>query len=488
MLIGTGAKVRQASSPRDVASARVGGPRALTSPVERIGWLLPAFVLLLFVLRPLGPVKDPDAFWHIVAGQHLQQTGQFILNDPFGAGTENIWILNQWLPELLMHWANAVGGLAGVAWLLCLGSLLVGLAVMASARRRSSPLVAALVTAVAFVAMSGSLSPRPQLVTFAFAAITTSAWLLTREDLRIRWWLVPLTWLWACSHGMWFFGPVLGAIVILGLLAERRVSIGAAVRLALVPLLSVGVAALTPVGPRLFTSPFQVGEVTSLISEWQPAGLGDVGLLACLVLVGVVVFTQARRWTRDWVAVFLTLFALVLALSWGRTIAVAAVVLAPLVAQAVHEMMGQPPTVRATRRESWASGVAGILALGLVLLLAPGVAGEPGRGPSALDAPLAHLPTGTVVCNDQADGGWLMLRHPRLKPTMDTRVELYSVERIRHYLAFVSGADGQQTYVNEVRCAYAVLPNDARVVGRLTSEVGWVRVAEAGGYIMLGRR
>jgi hypothetical protein len=105
----------------------------------RFGWLLPDVVLAFFVLKPLGPLKDPDAYWHVVAGQHLEQTGQFVLDDPFGATTEKVWILNQWLPELLMHWAHRAYGLAGVAWLLCLGSLLVGVAVLAACRRWSPP-------------------------------------------------------------------------------------------------------------------------------------------------------------------------------------------------------------------------------------------------------------------------------------------------------------------------------------------------------------
>ncbi|MFC7595441.1 hypothetical protein ACFQU3_09015 [Terrabacter sp. GCM10028922] len=452
--------------------------------MARIGWLLPAFLLLLFVLKPLGPVKDPDAYWHVVAGEHLQQTRQFVLDDPFGAATENVWILNQWLPELIMHWAHTAYGLAGVAWLLCLGSLLIGVAVLASCRRWSSPLASALVVAVAFVALSGSLSPRPQLVTFALTAVTTSAWLLTREDGRARWWLVPLTWLWACSHGMWFVGPVVGGAVVVGLVLERRVAPRSAARLAVVPALSVVFAGVTPVGPTLYTSPFQVSGVTELISEWQPPGLGDPALIAALALVALVVVDQMRRDRLEWTAVLLTLVAMMLALSWARTVGLAAVVLAPLAAKAIQRLMRQPVS-RARRRERLAAGSAGAVALGVAALLAPSVAATPAIGPNGLEAALSRLPAGTVVCNDQADGGWLMLRHPDLKPTMDTRVELYTVERIQAYLAFMSAGPGWQTYPAEVRCTYAVLPSDAAVVPALRWSGGWQVVEQAGGYVLL---
>ncbi|GGN09521.1 hypothetical protein GCM10009721_41760 [Terrabacter tumescens] len=473
-----------AVASRTKVYAIVPSPR---SPADVIGWLLPGLVLLLFCLKPLGPLKDPDAFWHIAAGKHLMQTGEFVLDDPFGAATEKVWILNQWLPEVLMHWAHTAYGLPGVAWLLSLASLLVGVAVYAACRRRSSALVSALVLAVTFVALSGSLSPRPQLVTFALAAIASSAWLLTREDGRARWWLVPLTWLWACSHGMWFMGPVIGGLVVVGMLLERRVSARQAARLALVPALSVVVAALTPVGPRLFTSPFQVSGVTGMISEWQPPGLTDPGLLAALGLVLVVVVDQVGRRRADWTVVLLTVLALVLAVTWSRTTGLAAVVLAPLAAMAIQRVTRQEAP-RIPLRERVAVLVAVVVSLVLAGLLAPATAASPAIGPNGLDAGLARVPTGTVVCNEQSDGGWLMLQHPGLRPTMDTRVELYNVERIRAYLGFVAADPGWQDYADQVGCVYAVLGANAAVVPAMRATGDWQLVDQAGGYALLRSR
>jgi hypothetical protein len=39
-----------------------------------------------------------------------------------------------------------------------------------------------------------------------------------------------------------------------------------------------------------------------------------------------------------------------------------------------------------------------------------------------------------------------VFRHPDLKPTMDTRVEVYTVERIQEYLAFIAASPGWQSY------------------------------------------
>ncbi|GAA2490524.1 hypothetical protein [Terrabacter carboxydivorans] len=454
------------------------------SPLARISWLLPPLVIALFALKPLGPVKDPDAFWHVVAGEHLLSTGQFVLDDPFGAATEKTWILNQWLPEVLMQWAHAAYGLPGVAWLLCLGSVLVGLAVLGACRRRSSPLVSALVLALTFVALSGSLSPRPQLVTFALSAVTSSAWLLTRDDGRARWWLIPLTWLWACSHGMWFVGPVIGATVIVGMALERRVSVRGAARLGLVPLLSVAAAALTPVGPRLFSSPFQVEGVTAYISEWQRPSLTEPATLAALSLVVPIVVRLRRRWRQEWTAVLLGALALVLVTSWSRTVGLGAVILAPLTAKAIQDLLSEPAPDR-PRRERGAVTAFALGSLLLAALLLPTVAATPGIGPNGLDEALNRLPAGTVVCNDQADGGWIMLQHPGLRPTMDTRVELYTVDHIKAYLGFMAADAGWRNYAARVGCSYALLPVKLPVLEAMRTTGGWSLVEQTQGYSLL---
>lgn len=465
-------------------AVRVSGQAHGGSPAARVGWLLPPLVLVLYALKPLGPVKDPDAYWHVIAGEHLAQTGQFVLEDPFGAATEKVWILNQWLPELVMNWAHAAYGLPGVAFLLCLGSLLVGLSVFAACRRRAGPLPTALVLGLVFVALSGSLSPRPQLVTFALTAVTTSTWLLTRQDGRARWWLVPVTWLWACSHGMWFMGPVVGGVVVAGMALERRVSLRDVARLTTVPVLSVGAAAVTPVGPRLFASPFQVGGVTPYISEWQRPSLTSPAVLSALVLALVIGLDLLRR-RAEWTTILLTVAAVGLTLSSARTVGLGAVIAAPVAAAAMQHLLRQP-VASPPSRERVVVGVVGVLSLVIVGLAAPAVAAAPALGPNGLDGALDALPRGTVLCNDQVDGGWLMLQHPGLRPTMDTRVELYSVEHIEAYLGFVAGSAGWEAYPRRVGCTYAVLPTSAAVIPAMRASGDWPVVAESPGYVLLG--
>ncbi len=283
-------------------------------------WLLvvmPGLIMSFLALRVIEPIKDPDTYWHIASGDHLRQTWDFVLDDPFGASAEKPWILNQWLPQLAMSFADQVAGLAGVVWLTVLGTLGVLAALYVSCRRRSSPLVATLVVAVAFLATSGSIAPRPQLVTFAMTAVATDAWLRTAEDRKPRWWLIPLTWVWACSHGMWFMGIAVGLATIAGLLVSRRVAPREAARLGIIPVGSLAAAALTPVGPVLLWSPFQVSGVTAYITEWQPPSPTSPTLLAALGLILLVVVDAVRNAEGRVVHVLLlTALALVLAVTY----------------------------------------------------------------------------------------------------------------------------------------------------------------------------
>ena len=56
---------------------------------------------------------------------------------------------------------------------------------------------------------------------------------------RTPWWLVGLSWVWACCHGLWFLGPLVGLVVVVGLALDRARPRAELLRLLAVPLLSV---------------------------------------------------------------------------------------------------------------------------------------------------------------------------------------------------------------------------------------------------------
>ncbi|GAA2159906.1 4-amino-4-deoxy-L-arabinose transferase-like glycosyltransferase [Humibacillus xanthopallidus] len=444
-------------------------------------------VLVVFVaIRVVEPLRDPDSFWHIAAGARLAHTWDFVTTDPWSASSTQPWILNQWLPELAMSAAYRLGGYAAVVWLFIIASVGVLLVVWATCRARSSMLTAAVITMAAFFALSASLSPRPQLASFALAAVTTHAWLRSIDDHRPRWWLIPLTWLWACSHGLWFLSAGIGSAAVLGLWAGRGVRGRDLTRLALVVLGSLSVGALTPVGPRLLASPFQVHEVTQFITEWQPPARTDPHLLvtlALLVLATVGAWRPPR--SRRWAHLLLCLMALALALTYVRTIGLAAVIAAPMAAGALHGLTGMARE-RVARTEILVTTGLVLLALGVAGLTAAVRAQDSGLGPEAMGPALSKLPGGTVVCNDLLYGGWLILEHPDLRPTMDSRFEIYSVDQIEAYRDFISGGSNWRQYVASTGCAYALLKADSPAL-QVVSGAGWRTEATTKDLVLMAR-
>jgi len=84
---------------------------------------------------------------------------------------------------------------------------------------------------------------------------------------------------------MWFAGPLVGFAVVAAMLldgADRRRTL----KLAVVPVLSVLVAAVTPVGPTLLLAPFAVGDYTKYVSEWAPVSLTSPFLAVTVVMLG----------------------------------------------------------------------------------------------------------------------------------------------------------------------------------------------------------
>jgi hypothetical protein len=447
--------------------------------------VLPGLLVMFVAFRVLRPVQDPDTYWHIEAGRLLSETWDFVTVDPWGAAASLPWIYNQWLPQLLMSWTEERFGLGGIAWLLSLGSAAVIAIVWWTCRRRASSLASVVIAALAALAMMGSLTPRPQLVTFALTAVFVDVWLRTAEDGRARWWLVAVSWVWACSHGMWFLGGLVGLVTVAGMALDHARPPRQLGRLALVPVLCLLAGALTPVGPRLLTSPFQVSEVAGYIIEWQPPSPTSPSLIAVLLLAALPILSGLRTKDRlSWHVVLLLGLTIVLALLYLRTLPIAAAIVAPLAAETSSRVLPREPVAR---REAVLTASLATLALVVAGFLAVATAGKPGSGPNDLDGPIAALPRGTVVCNESGDGGWLIWKHPNVRVTLDTRVEIYSVEHIEDYARFLRAEPGWQEYPARAGCAYALLPTSEPVVEALTTRLGWSVVATGKNRVLLRR-
>ncbi len=450
------------------------------------------------------PMSDPDTLWHLVLGRRLADTGSFVL--PREGLMSRDYLYNQWLPELVAAGVERVTGLPGVAVLAhAVRALALG-GIYSLARRYAGPLRSAGITLLVLVAGLGAFTARPQLAGLALLVGSVYGWRATAHDGRARWWIVGIAAAWAACHGSWLIGVAVGAATVAGM-AVRTGSVRGLRGPTLVVAASALMGAALPPGVRWGEQLLAVREVTWFADEWRPPSLTSVHLLAFLLLVllsGPALVHNGRaaddlgraraglpglvgRSWRNCAVELLTLgLALAVGLSATRGLAIAAVLLVPLAADArrtpTSGRAGPCPTRRGERRLLGAA-----LAVGLIVALglAPRVAREPDRVPTHISAVLAALPPGTVVANDPALGGWLLWAYPHLVPVIDTRLEAYGSAHLAAVVA-VSTADGDwSSQLDRWRVGAVLLPTTSALVNALRAEGGWREVGQDRGYVVL---
>jgi hypothetical protein len=448
------------------------GPSVLTI----LRFVMPTIVVVGMFAVLTNHAKDPlsntDTYFHLRFGHEFLH-GAWSLGHPGSVTTlgTNDWVPTQWLPQVVMAQTEDWFGLAGVAWLSGLIYLALAFTVWAIARRYASPLAAAPVTVVALLAAGPGMSMRPQVLSYLFIAVTTAAWLRTREDRKARWWLVPLAWVWAMVHGMWPVGIVIGVVAVLGLALDRAVSRREWLRLAAIPVLSAVVTALTPVGPALYGAVLQVNSRGHYFAEWQPPDFRDANCIALLVLLAPVVLRLARRTTpMPWTELLLLGLAVGWALYTNRTVNVAAMMLVPFAAAALQAGLKERYAV--SRAELFSVVAGAVACLAVLAVLVPRTADEPPAYPTWLGS-LGDLPDGTVVLNDWGEGGYLMWRFPHLDFVMNGYGDIFTDAELERNYTMDATNPGWISDVKGTGARYAVLRPGSRLAYDLVNLEDW---------------
>jgi hypothetical protein len=150
--------------------------------------------------------NDPGTFWHTVVGQQVLATGQFLHTDQFSftcAGQP--WTASQWLGECALALLHGLSGFDGI--LLATATLLAGFYTWAAHRLIRAGIhwwLALLLAALAIKASSYHFFARPHLLTIVFLGWTFARlcdFEAGRIPLRGLFWLVPVSAVWANTHG-----------------------------------------------------------------------------------------------------------------------------------------------------------------------------------------------------------------------------------------------------------------------------------------------
>jgi hypothetical protein len=159
-------------------------------------------------------LSDPGLGWHLRNIDAMIAKGGWLTQDPFsGPRGRQPWWTNQWLGELPLWLGNRWAGLEGIAAVATLVLAFTFRCLYRMLERDGLPWpAAALWTALAAAAISGSWVARPNLFTLLFAMLTARAcesFHAGRITARSLLWLLPLFAVWANTHGGFVAGLIL---------------------------------------------------------------------------------------------------------------------------------------------------------------------------------------------------------------------------------------------------------------------------------------
>lgn len=476
-------------------------------------WMPPSHVILaltlgaiLFAITLGKGVRDPDYFWHVVAGEYIVSTGAVPAADPFSftwAGQP--WTPHEWLSEVVIHGLVAVLGEIGALAVFALipgGTILILAVLLARMGVRTWAQAPAL--ALAALVISPYATLRPQALSWLLLAVTVALLVSVRPESRRRLLLVlPLFVLWANLHGLYIVG--IGVVVAYGLFtllgrtplaAHRWWAVGA------VALAFVG-AMVTPAGPLGVLYPLRYSQEWGLanIQEWQspdfhsPAHWPLIALLVALILNG-------GRATPGWLQL-IAYVGTVMALVALRNAPVAAVLAIPTLALGLEDRLRawrgdhRPASARmALGRRGMEMAAALAVVIGALVIFAP-----PGltRSPSVQQAE-AGYPIDAVnllerdhpqirVLAEYGWGGYLIYRlfDGGGRVFVDGRNDMYAERILDDYTAISQGDEGWGDLVDEYGVEALLFPPAQPITKGLAQAAGWCEAHRDDNSVLLLR-
>lgn len=472
-----------AAAPAKLERARGGLSEGFKTAIAMVCLLV---VMARVTIHAGQPLDNGDTWFHLRIGHELW--GSWSLGHPgqLSSHATSAWVPTQWSTEMVAAKMEDWFGLPGVAWMFGALFLAFIVAVYLGCRRQGGALPAMVATGMAVIASTPSLSARPQVVTLLLLAVTTSSWLRSASTGRVPWLLIPITWVWATAHGMWTAGLVLSLVCCVGILLDRSVDRRTAVRMFAVPALSLAAACLTPLGPRVLSGQVAVGARTQLISEWGATSFRELPAFVAGVMIALVVI----RWARARQASWLHLLILLVGCGWvalvSRTVGCGAVVVAPLLAASLQDVLGDRSPWRRIRRGELVTMLAGAAAcLTALALVAPHSADHPGKVPDAFTSRLSSLPAGSTVAVEDSAGAWIEWRFPRLNPMIDGMLDAYPVDYIAGFADFGAVKPGWTGYLHRSGARVAVTRRGSSLTAALQDQLHWQAVDKDGRYVYL---
>ena len=481
------------------------------------------------------PVSDNDFFWHLAVGRDIVAHGVPRVDVYSWTVAGKAVLPDQWLGELLMYTAYAIGSWGGTIALRALAvGALIGIVVWtALAERPQRPLIAVLASLPAIGVSRFAWTDRPELFGLVcFAILIALLRAVRRGSLAALVSCIPLVLLWANLHGSYALG--LGLVIVVALEraivdpSRRRQYAGIAIACVVATFVTpAGLATWTSSGGHFLSPPRFVQEEGTPDVTTLPGLLFSVALLASLATA--MLAPQTRR--RD----VLFEIAVLLPVAFVSLTATRQLVFFPIAAAPFLSLWGPSAWAEGVRtlREAWgdaaqrvlpslirtrmtasrtrgsraqrdprphvveggtrehamplgrlaANLAAGLLAIGMLIA---GIATSP-RDPDLSAFPitaLSQLPAGPGLLNRYDWGGFLIWYAPATPVFVDGRLFPYVGEALDDYRAVIGlHPDWRQVLTKRGIRTVLVGPSDAIAVQG--AALGWPILARTPQWVML---
>jgi len=414
---------------------------ALLRRVFSFSVALASTLVCLAVLAARSRFNDPDLWWHLRTGQIIWNSGAIPRTDLLSFTTgQHDWVPHEWLAQLSMYAAWKAAEYSGLMlWFCVFAAALLVMQYVLCRLYSGNARVAFLGALVAWLFSTIGLAIRPHMLGYTLLVCELLILHLGRSRDR-RWYflLPPLFAIWVNSHGSFFLGMIVLAVVVIfglidvhaGLLISRPLHSAARKALLWSSVLSVATLFANPVGWSLLAYPlrtmFDRRMQLDAVTEWQKLTFDDVrafGLLA--VAGGIVLIALVRKIELYLDEVALLGIAFVLAVLHQRLLFAWGIIAAPVLCRQLATLAPQSSSVRILPNAILilASFSVAILAFPAKNELVAQVnAGNPVEAAEFIRR--IHL-SGRML-NEYVYGGYLTWALPEQKVFIDGRADVYA--------------------------------------------------------------
>lgn len=462
------------------------GRRRILAP-----WTLAWLALAPLALVRAGLLAESDTFWETRAGLLILNTARIPTVDPFSWTAYGLpWRLNSWAFDVLLGLGYRAGGLTGVALVGAATVMVVGAALLVLARSLGASALAAVLVVLVGMSMSAEwLSARPQLVDYAAVPLLLILFHLAvtaggRRRVAAVLAVAAVQAVWVNLHAAATLGVGILVLAALGGLAESRLVRWLPGRFApkrrrvgwrwyAAPAVAAFAGTLVnPFGADVFTQALRVRAASGYVAEWRPLRPTD---WAQLLLLGFAVAAGLLAWRLGRLAVVAVLAGLavggILAI---RLLPIAGLVALPVLATAFQ--LAGPGAWLAGKRRVFQAGCA-VLVAAFTVLAAQAVTH---LGRSAYpEAVIRALPAGCRLFNEYTVGGAVVLQRPDVPVGIDSRSDLYGMDRLRAYVTIERGEGDALAQLDRLDVTCVLIPGNAGLAGRLRGDAAWRETASA---------